>query len=453
MSLSRVMDNSLSAMFSAQAGLTTTSHNIANADVDGYSRQMNMLAARRPLMLSYGAIGQGVDVVTIRRAQDSFLLGTLRDQVAKGAQYEAMDSALYEIENILGSVDNDHLGTALNEFFAAWSDQATAPMTDLRESIVQKALALVNDMHSVSDSLTSLADNIDDRVEEEIGLLNGLLSQVADLNGQIMASEVGGQPANDLRDQRDLLVTEIAGIAAVQVAEREDGSMDIILNGRTMVTRGSAQQFTTRLQQTPNGYRIEVVTDGHFHDVQLPEGTLRGLLESQEQVVDQTRSDLDEIASLLIQAVNDLHRQGRTGSTSGMVFFTGDSLHTIEVNPMLVEDSTMVAIGRSGEAGDSDIATEIAALSDTDLAGQNRSLLETYRSFVIDVASQRSGYEFLVDNQTLAIQAVEAKIASVTGVSLDEEAANMVRYQNTYNAAAKVIATVQEMYNSLINMI
>ncbi len=114
MSLNSVMDTSLSAMYAAQAGLSTTSHNIANAGVAGYTRQLNVLAARRPLMLSIGAIGQGVDVVTVRRTQDNFLLNTLRGQVAKGAQYGAMDSALYEIEHILGSIDNDHLGNALN---------------------------------------------------------------------------------------------------------------------------------------------------------------------------------------------------------------------------------------------------------------------------------------------------------------------------------------------------
>ncbi|MBD3221720.1 flagellar hook-associated protein FlgK [bacterium] len=454
MSLNTVMDNSLSAMFAAQAGLATTSHNIANADVEGYSRQMNMVEARRPLMFSFGAIGQGVDVATVRRAQDSFLLNTLRAQVAKGAQYGAMDSALYEIENILGSVDNDHLGEALNNFFGAWHELGTAPTVEsLKELVVTRGQSLVNDMQSISSSLDDLEDNVDQRIEEEIERLNTLLRQVGDLNSQIMSAEIGGQPANDLRDQRDLLLTDISEIAAVTVAEREDGSLDVILNGRTMVTRSSVQEFTTRLQDTDAGYRIEVVTDGHYHDVQLPEGTLSGLLQSRDEVVGETREKLDEVASLLIGAVNDLHVQGQTGTSTGLLFFTGDSLHTIEVNPMLVENSALVATSRSGEAGDSDIAQAIAALSDSAVPGSNMTVNESYRSVVIDVASQRSGYEFLVDNQTASIQAVEAKIASVTGVSLDEEAASMVRYQNTYNAAARVIATVQEMFDSLINMV
>jgi len=454
MSLSSVMDNSLSAMFAAQAGLSTTSHNIANSDLYGYSRQLNVTAARHPLALPFGSIGQGVDVVTVRRAQDTFLLKSLRNQVATGAQYNSMDSALYEIEHILGSVDNDHLGNAITQFFMSWHDLATQPSDDsIKSLVVGNARSLVTDMHSISNSLDDLADIIDEQVTEEITSLNALLNQVGELNSQIMTAEVGGHSANDLRDQRDVLITEISTIAAVSVEEREDGSLDLILNGRTMVTRDSVQQFTTRMVQNGDNYSIEVITAGNFHAVDLPSGSLKGLLESRDHVVNDVRTQLDSVAQNLIRAVNELHVQGQTGSSSGLLFFTGDSLHTIDLNPMLAEDPNLVATSRSGESGDSDIAQAIADLADHSVPGNDLSVNDMYRRVVTDVASRRSNYEFLVDNQSASIQAVEAKIASVSGVSIDEEAANMVRYQNTYNAAAKVISTVQAMFDSLINMV
>ncbi|HOX26467.1 MAG TPA: flagellar hook-associated protein FlgK [Candidatus Krumholzibacteria bacterium] len=453
-SLATVMDSSLSAMFAAQAGLATTSHNIANADTDGYTRQSNLLAARRPLLFPFGAIGQGVDVLTIRRSQDTFLLNSLRSQQSKLAAYASVDSALCEIENILGSLDNDHLGDALNEFFGAWSDLATAP-TDpsLKQQVVSKAVSLVTDFHTISASFDDLGRTIESQVQEEIGSLNSLLTQVADLNSQIMAAEIGGQPANDLRDQRDVLVNDISQIAAVGVEERSDGSLDVIINGRTMVTRGSAQQFTTTYRETGRGYEMVVVTSGNFHEVQLPEGRLAGLLESRDVYATGIRAKLDAVAKLLIDAVNELHVQGTTGSSSGLMFFSGDSLHTIQLNEMLIAQPELVATSRSGEAGDTDIARAIAALADTPALGGSLTVGDSYRGVLIDVASKRSSFEFLVENQDSAVAAVEAKIASVTGVSLDEEAANMVRYQNTYNAAAKIIATVQELYETLVNMV
>lgn len=452
--LGSIMDSSLSAMFAAQAGMATTSHNIGNADTPGYTRQTMMLATRRPLTFAFGAIGQGVDVVTIRRAQDNFLLNTLRAQQAKLSNYSSIDSALYEIEHILGSVDNDHLGNALNEFFGAWHDLATPPSDNaLKQQVVSKAISLVTDFNSISASLDDLERNIEAQVQEELVGLNDLLRQVADLNGQIMAAEVGGQPANDLRDHRDRLVNEISAVAAVTVAERSDGSLDVILNGRTMITRGSFQQFTTTYRETNQGYEMVVVTEGNYAEVVLPEGRLSGLLNSRDIHVTGVREQLDEVARTLIDAVNELHVQGQTGSSSGLLFFTGNGMHTIQLNPTLIEHPDLVATSRSGEAGDADIAQAIAALADSTEFGNGLTISDRYRGVLIDLASKRHSYEFLMENQQRSVQAVEGKIASVTGVSLDEEAANMVRYQNTYSAAARLISTVQAMFDSLINMI
>ena len=451
-SLNSIMGNSLSAMFSSQAGLATTSHNIANADTPGYTRQSNVLAARMPLMFSFGAIGQGVDVATVRRSQDSFLLNTLRSQTASLASYQSIDAGLYEIEMILGSIDNDHLGNALNEFFNAWSDLATAPTDEsLKSQVVTRAQSLVSSFHTINESVEDLESNIDAQIGEEIAGLNSLLAQAGALNSQIMAAEVGGQPANDLRDQRDLVVNQISDIAAVTVAEREDGSLDLILNGRTMVTRDAVQQFTTTYDQTSSGYTMTVVTGGTFHEVQLPEGRLAGLLESRDTYVQDFKDDMDEVAALLVEAVNSLHVQGQTDTSTGLMFFTGDSMHTIQVNTMLVENHALVATSRTGASGDTDIAREIAALAET--TGSSTTVGDRYRSVLIDVASKRNSFEFLVDNQASAVAAVESKIASVTGVSLDEEAASMIRYQNTYNAAARMISTVQDMFDTLINMV
>lgn len=453
-SLASVMDSSLSAMFSAQAGLATTSHNIANADTPGYTRQSLLLAARQPLKLPFGSIGQGVDVVTIRRAQDSFLLNTLRAQQSKLSAYSSIDSALYEIEHILGSIDNDHLSGALNEFFGAWSDLATPPADSaLKQQVVSKALSLVTDFNSISAAFDDLERNIEAQVQEELESLNNLLVQIGQLNSQIMSAEIGGQPANDLRDQRDHLVNQLSSIASAQVLERSDGSLDVILNGRTMVTRGDYQQFTTTYRETSQGYRMTVVTAGTFNEVQLPEGKLSGLLASRDVHVNGVRDQLDTVARLLIDSVNALHVQGTTGTSSGLLFFTGTSMHTIAVNPSLVGQPSLVATSRSGEAGDADIARAIAALADSSALGDGMTVSDRYRGVLIDLASKRHSYEFLVENQARGVDAVSSKIASITGVSLDEEAANMVRYQNTYSAAAKLISTVQTLYDSLINMI
>ena len=453
--LNSIMDTSLSALFAAQAGLATTGHNIANANTPGYSRQETLFTARRPDMTAVGAIGRGVEVQGIRRVQDEFLLNNLRSQTARGESYASVDSALSEVESILGSVDNDHLGNALSNFFKAWNAMSQPPITaSMKENVVSSAISLVTDMHSIDDSLTALETNIENSIQLEIGNLNRLLSQVADLNKQIMAAESGGSIANDLRDQRDLLITQVSAIAEVSVHEREDGTKDVILAGRTMVTRDTVTTFESTYEETPDGYRMTVVTGGNKRLVTLSTGKLEGLLTSRDVHVRDVRQQLDGLARKLAEEVNFLHTQGRTPTSSGLEFFTGDSLHTIDVSRALQDNSALVATGRTGAAGDNDIALAIANLGNVSSgATGDQTVSDVYRALLTDLASNRSTFEFMVENQQNVVASLETKVASISGVSLDEEGAAMVRYQNSYQAAAKVVTTVQTLYDTLMNMV
>jgi len=454
--LNSIMDNSLSALFAAQAGLATTGHNIANANTPGYNRQEVLFTPRKPSVMPYGSIGRGVEIQGIRRIQDEFLLNNLRVQQSRLESYAQTDTALYEIEAILGSVDNDHLGDALNNFFDSWNSLAQPPInSNLKQNVVATGVSLVNDFHAINSSLDDLEGQIEVSIQAEIKNLNRMLTEVAHMNEQIIGAETNGEPANDLRDQRDLLITEISKIAEVSVLEREDGTKDLILAGRTMVTRDRVTEFTSSYRMDSAGaYEMVILTEGTMQDVNLSPGRLQGLMTSRDVQVKDVREQLDGVARKLINEVNALHTQGRTPSSSGMIFFTGDSMHTIEVSNVLMGDSSQVATGRTDEVGDNTLALEIANLSNVSADGTgSQTVSDVYRSLLIDVASNRSSYDFLVQNQYNVVASLETKLASVSGVSLDEEGANMVKYQNSYNAAAKIISTVQQMYDTIMNMI
>ena len=453
--LNGIMDTGLSALFSAQAGLATTGHNIANASTPGYSRQQVMFAARRPRLTGDGAIGRGVEVASIRRVQDEFLANNLRVQNSRLESYSTVDSSLYEIETILGSVDNDHLGDALNKFFASWNGLAQPPVnTNLKQNVVAAANSLVQDFHGINDNLDNLEKNLNERIASEIGNLNRQLAAVAELNKQIMQAEVGGHPANDLRDQRDQLILDVSGMAEVTVLEREDGSKDLIMSGRTIVSRGSVTRLDTREVVEDGSRRMMVVAGDSQREVALATGRIEGLLTSRDVHVTQVRDLLDKVAARIIDEVNALHTQGRTPASSGLAFFTGDSMHTIAVNTALVDQPSLVATGRSISESDNALALELANLGNVSgLDPKGETVLDVYRTAVVTVASSRASYEFMVDNQQNVVDSLVAKVASVSGVSLDEEGANMVKYQNGYNAAARVISAVQEMYDTLLNMV
>jgi flagellar hook-associated protein 1 FlgK len=193
-----------------------------------------------------------------------------------------------------------------------------------------------------------------------------------------------------------------------------------------------------------------VVTAGSQQQVQLSPGRLEGLLTAQQDQVVRLRSQLDGVVAQLVTRVNDLHTRGQSAGP-GPVFFTGSTLADVAVNEVLVLDPDRVVTGSTGLSGDNELALAIAALFHDASAGP--SIGDAYRAVVTEVAGDSGRTAFLLESQAGVVASLEARMASVSGVSLDEEGARLVQYQNSYNAAAKVIQTVQEMYDALLEMI
>ncbi len=456
MGLNSILDISLTGMFAASTQMQTASNNIANANVEGYSRQRVLTGVRRGLNTTYGVLGSGTSVLDVRRMTDMFLVARQREQVATRSTYEQLDSALQGIETVLGSVDNNHLGDALTDFFNAWSDLATPPVNGaLRQSVVNAAQRLVDDFHSMSDGLARLTSDLDSQLENEVTVLNGLLRSVGDLNRQIIVGEASGNSANALRDQREELLRQVAELAHVDVVERSDGTVDVILGGRTVVTRDMVETIgVTRGPATgtePGLPRLTV--KGGRYDLDVTSGSLAGLLKARTGEVADARERLDELAAALIERVNALHVQGMSGSERGHLFFTGDDAHSIAVSERLAADPDLIAVSRSGLAGDTDIALELAQLGQATGRDGEVSLKEMFTGVVMEFASRSASMTQQVESQRQLVESLQNRIDSVRGVNLDEEAANLVVYQNAFQASAKVIGAVQAMYDTVLNMI
>ena len=221
-----------------------------------------------------------------------------------------------------------------------------------------------------------------------------------------------------------------------------------------MVSRGSVTLFDTVERPSGTSSQVFIVTADTHRDVKLPEGRLRGLLESRDIHVAEVRRNLDEVVAKLASEMNALHIQGRTDQSSGLTFFSGDNLHTIDINPALLDRPDLVATGRTSADGDNELALLIANLMNESVDGPEADTVsDVYRATLINAAGKRATFDFMVENQQNMVATVDAKIASVSGVSLDEEGANMINYQNSYTAAARVITVVQDMYETLLNMV
>ncbi len=454
-SFNSIMDTSLSGMFLARVALQTVSHNIANANTPGFSRQDVVLSARRPLQMAYGTLGRGAQIEQVRRLTDAFLLEKHRSQTARLAGYEQLDGALGEVEAIFGSTDNDHLGTSLNAFFNAWSDLATPPVNQaLKQGVASAARALATDLRATAAALTELERSLNDGIARELQDVNALLRQVAALNGQVLQSESQGGNANDLRDQRDQLLVQLSRLTRVSVLEREDGTLDVVLKGRTVVTRAHAEQLVLQRVMDGQGERAQIVTQANHGPVEMDEGKLQGMIAARDGHVRGARERLDALARLLIDRVNHLHGQGQTARGAGLLFFTGDSAATIALSTALEQDPDLIATSRSGLPGDNDLALAIAALATQPLVeGSAETLLDRYNGLIIDLASQRGSAQFLLQNQQNVVETILSRLESVRGVSLDEEGANLLRFQHAYEASARVVTAAAEMFKTLLEMV
>ena len=452
MGLNRILDIGMSGLYAASAALQTSSHNVANVGTSGFSRQSVTTGTRLPLGNSYGLLGGGADITGVRRLTDEFLIGRLRTQTAQLQGYQQSDLIMQEIELVLGPASDNPIGTALDTFFASWSELSSPPITDeLRRDVLDKAVLLAGQISGAAAGLDDLQVQMQRRLEDSVGLLNDLLTGVSELNGQILLAEGPGEVANDLRDRRDSMLQEIAQLTEVEAVGRGDGTVDVIIAGRTVVVRDQVDHLD--VTQDARTGEVQITAGNRSYPLGVRGGEIGGLMHSMHVEVVETRAMLDDFAAKLINRVNAVHVQGRTAGGSGLMFFTGTDAGSMGVNVQLTSRPDMLATSRTGLSGDNDIAREIAALgAESPTASSSESLAELFGALITDVAAAGASARLKLESQQQTVDALTVRLESVRGVSLDEEAANLARYQNAYAASAKVVVAAQDMFDTILSI-
>jgi flagellar hook-associated protein 1 FlgK len=425
------------ALRAQQTALETTGHNIANANTPGFTRQQAILATTTPFTVpglnaftGVGQLGTGVQVAAIRRARDMFLDVQYRTEVATQQRAATSQGALEEVEATFNEPSDSGVNSLLSQFFGAWQDLANQPSdAGARASLLQRSASLAEAFNRAAAQLDGVRTRLNDRVAGEVSGLNDLADQVASLNRQIVQIEISGQYANDLRDQRDLLVDKLAELGPITTAEKPDGSLDVLLGGRTLVTGQTVDKLTVTATGPSGNWEVRFSSDNALAN--LPNGRLRGLLDARDQQVPSYRAGLDTIASGLITSVNSFHAAGYgQDGVSGRPFFAGSDAATA-----------------AGQAGNGAEALAIARLRDT----MSPPPQVAYASLVSSIGAALQSARGLADNQGAVVTLLEQRRESVSGVSLDEEATSMIRFQRAYEAAARLITVSDEILSKLIN--
>jgi len=432
------LQTSLRGLLAQQRSIDVTGHNIANASTRGYSRQEAALAATSALVLpaatqtGAGAhLGSGVDVQSYRRVRDTFLDLQYRAQATNLGGHHARTTALDRAELSLAEPSDDGLNEQLSRFWDAWSDVANSPEASsvaARQALVSQAGSLTSAFATVDAQLATVAR----QAEEEYAAITGpsgevgaIAREIADLNETIKRFMSAGDLPNDLLDRRDVLLDQLAEFG--QVSVKEDavaGSIEVAFGGAADPIVADTEVNWPQELTDPGG-RL-----GALKKVGGTAGEIAGY-----------RAQLSGVAEKLAQAVNDLHETGRGGTAGPFFAFTpGSAAATLAV---AVTPAGVAATAGAG-AGANELALKLAGL-------RGGAADADYRGFVAKLGTDVRDSKRLEANAGVLSQAVDDRRQSVSGVALDEEMSNLVRFQRAYQASARAMSTMDEMLDVLIN--
>lgn len=437
------IETSLRALLAQQQALETTAHNVANANTAGYTRQVAVLqtslphtdaALNRPV--APGQYGTGVTVTEFRRLRDGFLDSQVRAQLARQADQQTRSDSLEQVELVLNEPQATGLHAVLDRFWSSWHEVAASPESYAsRQALLQNSASLATALNETDRMLADVETQTDAQLGLAIAEVNSIAGRIANLNVAIGDNAVAGLTSNDLADERDRLLDELAALGDVALASDGLGRITVTLAGKAVVDPSA-----------PGG--TNALTAGDVTGGAPASGKLRALHGLRNDVVPAYRARLDTLASGIASAVNAQHATGidQNGAAGG-TFFVGGSAATFAI---AVTDPRHVAASSSGAAGDGANALAIARIQDRAVVAGARPG-DYYRALVTDigVASRdaRQGHA----NATALADALRNRRESVSGVSLDEEMANMVRFQHAYAAAGRLLSTMDQMLDDLIN--
>jgi flagellar hook-associated protein 1 FlgK len=444
------------ALLGHQTSMTTIGHNMANVSTPGYSRQRVELRSAYPIERGNLILGNGLDAQYIQHIRDNFLTNQYRRETKSLGEWTYREKALAQIEAFLNEPNEDTLSDYLNEFWNSWLDLSNNPESSAARSAVKtQANLLANAFHSLDGQFKSLREETDRDIVTRVGEINQLTREIASLNQQIVGEELGASRANDLRDQRDYLIDQLSQLVDVNTREKASGAA-VVMIGAMAVVDGSDSYDLATVDATEDNYiRHDIVLKGTSLRMKISGGELAGLIETRDKVIGGYMDKLDDIAEALVTNVNAVHKAGMglNGST-GLDFFDPQKTTAglISVDPLIELDVTRIGASLEGEPGDNRNALAIAELRNQALLNNGGATInEAYSTFVgnIGIAS-REAKNFKANYEVL-VQQIDNSRQSVQGVSLDEEMANLVKAQHAYEAAARVITSMDQALDTLIS--
>ena len=456
-----IMNVAEQALLTQQRAISVTSHNIANVNTPGYSRQQLTMTTNTPTESSVGLMGNGVIGESIERIYDRYLSAQINNESQGLGRWDAQKDALELVEVIFNETGGAGLNESMSKFWDAWQALSNDPAGSIeRQILVTAGQVLATSFNQFEANLSQSQQHLDLILSGTVADINRLSEQVFDLNAKIVSSEAGTMNANDYRDQREQLLMELSELIDINTFENTDGAVSVLINnGRPLVSVSQFWQLSTEtigagLQEVVWVHDTGITTNVH---ADISSGRLKGLIEARDIIILDYKSRLDMLAGVLRADLNLLHQGGfDLNGIAGEEFFVGTGTAAdLEVNPNIVADLDLIAAADTALTvpGDNRNAIEIANLQYQLNMGGTQSYNDFFSAIVRDVGTERLKSDAYYKHQSDMMMQLVNQRESVSGVSLDEEMMNLIKFQNAYSAAAKLITTADEMMEMVLQLV
>jgi flagellar hook-associated protein 1 len=453
-SLNASLAAALSGLIADQGALAATTNNVANVNTPGYSREEPVLVASDPVVLEPLTFGTGVTLENIQSITDPVLESQIQQQTQAQSQYSTLASALEQTQTNFSSTAGD-IGTAISNFFASINQLSTnASDLSLRQGVLTAAGNLASAFNTTANNLTEQQGSLDLSVVQQVSQINQLSQQIAQLNGQISNLQNLDQNAGTFVDQRQQAIDQLSSLVDVSVIPADNSLTLTTANGAPLVTGEQSYQLTT---QANSAGLHEVYSEGNNITSQITSGQLGGTLQARDQEIPAIQSQLDTLAAGIANSVNAVQTTGydlNGNLATNEPLFNAPPANTTGAAASLsvaITDPSQIAASSDGTEGSNGNAEAMYALSTgTSIDGQSPT--DYYSGIVFNVGNDASNASAEQTASAGVLQQLNDQLGSVSGVSLNEEAANMVQYQDAYQASAQVITTINDMMYAVIQM-
>ncbi len=435
----------------AQAALQSSSNNIANANTAGYTQEVVQLSADPETLSGSVVSGGGVSLDGIDSVRDELLNLQIQQQTSQQSQINTESSSLQALQSLFSNTGED-LASTLSAFSSALTGlSSNSSNSATQEGVLTAGQNLAESFNTTASSLESAQTSSDQLVTETVAQINSLSSQIAQLNSQLTSSVMSKENGGTIEDQRDELVQQLSTLTNVSITQSSDGEVITTANGSPLVM--GSQSFALQTTTGSDGFQQVVDANGNNITSSISGGQLGGAIQMRDTVIPGYLNSLNQLASQFATTFNAAQADGydSTGAT-GQAFFsvpsTGSAAAGISV---ALTSGSQIAVSSDGSSGSNgNLANLLAAVNGDMSSGETPA--DAYANIVYQVGSDASNASAQYTALGNSILQLTNQQSSVSGVSLDQQTTNLIRYQTAYEAAARIVSTIQALNTVTLDM-